>query len=283
MISLIVATINRVEELDRLLSSLDQQRYREFEVIAVDQNPDDRLLPLLRDHHRLTIRHLRSARGLSRARNVGLRATSGDLIAIPDDDCWYPADLLASVANWFESHVEFGLLGTAVRTADGRLSGPNSPPQPQLCTKSNVWRCGVSTALFMRRIVADTVGDFNEDIGAGAASIYQSGEETDYILRAFECGFQMWFEPSLTVHHPALDSIARLKKTTYSFALGTGWVLRRHGYQLHQVGGQLVRSFGGVAVSLGRGELDRAWVYALRGAGQLAGYVSGKRAPDPDQ
>ena len=283
MISLIVATVNRVDELDRLLSSLEAQSFREFEVIVVDQNPDDRLLPLFRDHHRLTIQHLHSALGLSRARNVGLRAASGALIAVPDDDCWYPPGLLASVADWFESHAQFGLLGTSVRTAGGQLAGPNSPDQAQSCTKSNILRCGVSTALFMRRIVSDVVGDFDEDIGAGADSIYQSGEETDYILRAFEGGFQMWFEPSLTVYHPPLDSLARLKKTTYPFALGTGWVLRRHGFQLHQVGGQLVRSFGGAAVSLGRGELTKAWVYALRGAGQLAGYVSGRRAPDPDR
>jgi glycosyltransferase involved in cell wall biosynthesis len=280
VISLIVATVNRVDELDCLLASLEQQTICEFEVIVIDQNSDDRLAPLFRDHSRLAIRHLRSMRGLSRARNVGLRAASGALIAIPDDDCWYPPDLLASVARWFDSHREFGLLGTSVRTAGGQLAGPNSPNEPQPCTKDNVWRCGVSTALFMRRVVSDMVGDFNEDIGAGAASIYQSGEETDYILRALELGFQMWFEPSLTVHHPPLDSIARLKKTSYPFALGTGWVLRRHGYHLHQVGSQLVRSFGGAAVSLGRGELDKAWVYALRGAGQLAGYVSGRRAPE---
>ena len=67
------------------------------------------------------IRHLRSERGLSRASNIGLRVARGDIIAIPDDDCWYPKDLLATVAAWFESHPEFGLLSTALRTADNDL------------------------------------------------------------------------------------------------------------------------------------------------------------------
>lgn len=277
MISLIVATVNRVAELDRLLSSLEDQGYRDFEVIVVDQNPDHRLVPLLSSHARLVIQHLRSERGLSRARNAGLRVAKGDIIAIPDDDCWYPRDLLASVAEWFESHSRFGLLSTAVRTAENKPSGPNSPATSRPCTRSNVWRCAVSTALFMRRPVSATVGGFNEDIGVGASSKYQSGEETDYVLRALEHGFQMWYESSLTVHHPPLDSIERLKKTTYPFALGTGRVLRIHNYPLRDVGGQLIRSLGGAAVSLCQGDLGRAQVYVLRGAGQLVGYVSGRR------
>jgi glycosyltransferase involved in cell wall biosynthesis len=276
VISLVVATINRVAELDRLLCSLEDQSYRDFEVIVVDQNPDNRLAPLLNRHGRLVIQLLRSERGLSRARNAGLRAAKGDIIAIPDDDCWYPKHLLSSVTEWFESHPGFGLMSTAVRTAENKPSGPNSSATSRRCTKSNIWRCAVSTALFMRRTVSIAVGTFNEDIGVGAHSDYQSGEETDYVLRAFEHGFQMWYESTLTVHHPPMHSIERLRKTTYSFALGTGRILRIHDYPLHQVGGHLVRSLGGAAASLCQGDLARARVYVLRGAGQLVGYIFGR-------
>jgi glycosyltransferase involved in cell wall biosynthesis len=278
MISLIVATINRITELDRLLTSLDGQVYRNFEVIVVDQNPDDRLAPILLRHPGLAINHLRGEPGLSKARNVGLPAASGKIIAFPDDDCWYPRHLLESVNRWFVSHPAFALLSTALRTADYRLSGPNSPATARHCTKWNVWSCAVSTAIFMRLSVYDTVGDFNEDIGVGSGSDYQSGEETDYVLRALAHGFGMWYEPSLTVHHPPLHSIARLRETTYPFALGTGLVLRMHRYPLHRVGGQLIRSLGGAVVSLCQGDLARAQVYALRGTGQLVGYVAGRRS-----
>src|SRR3974377_1957806 len=46
-ISLIVATVSRVNQLDILLNSLNRQTYLDFEVLVVDQNPDDRLLPVL--------------------------------------------------------------------------------------------------------------------------------------------------------------------------------------------------------------------------------------------
>jgi glycosyltransferase involved in cell wall biosynthesis len=277
MISLIVATVDRVPELDRLLASLEEQSYRDFEVIVIDQNPDNRLVPVLSRHACLRIEHLRSERGLSRARNVGLGVAQGDIVAIPDDDCWYPKDLLLLVVEWLESHPGFGLLNTALRDGENKSSGPNLPRASCRCTKSNVWRCAISTAMFMQRSVTTAIGRFNEDIGVGARSAYQSGEETDYVLRALEQGFEMWYESSLTVHHQSLDSIERLRKTTYPFALGTGCVLRMHEYPLYEVGAHLIRSLGGAAVSLSQGNLAKAQVYVLRGAGQLVGYVSGPR------
>jgi hypothetical protein len=131
----------------------------------------------------------------------------------------------------------------------------------------------------MRAAVCAAVGEFNENLGLGSPSIYQSGEETDYILRALECGLRMWFEPSLTVHHPALDSISRLKHATYPFAVGTGGVLRMHHYRWREVGRHLIRSCGGAAFSVCRGDFARAHIYALRAAGEAVGYVSASALP----
>ncbi|MPN49512.1 hypothetical protein SDC9_197133 [bioreactor metagenome] len=70
----------------------------------VDQNPDDRLLPILGDYENLfPVRRFRSAPGLSRARNVGLEQITGEVIAFPDDDCTYPPGILRSVADAFDA------------------------------------------------------------------------------------------------------------------------------------------------------------------------------------
>jgi glycosyltransferase involved in cell wall biosynthesis len=278
MISLIVATLNRVTELDRLLNSLEAQSYRDFEVLVVDQNPDERLLPVLDAHDGLTIRHLRSHRGLSRARNVGLRVAGGDIISIPDDDCWYPPDLLRNLTEWFESHSEYDVLFTPLRTAENQASGPRTPATARRCTKSDSSTClAASAGLFMRRLVASKTGFFNEYLGIGAASKYQAGEERDYVLRAYENGFEFWYEPSFTVHHPPFGTAERLKKVTYTYALSEGCVQRMYGYPLHKISSDLIRSFGGAAVRLCQGDLFNASVYALRGTGQLVGYISGPR------
>src|SRR2546427_827401 len=98
--SLVQATLGRTGELARFLRELDQQTYRSFELIVVDQNPDQRLAPILAPYEsRFPVFHVRSEKGLSRARNVGMRQIGGDVVAFPDDDCWYPPHLLEWVRN----------------------------------------------------------------------------------------------------------------------------------------------------------------------------------------
>jgi glycosyltransferase involved in cell wall biosynthesis len=277
MFSLIVTTLGRVNELERLLASLDSQTCKDFEVILIDQNPDDRLLPLLERHPGLQIRHLRSGRGASRGRNVGLPLAKGDLICFPDDDCWYPGDLLAIVAAWFVARPQFGGLFACLRDADNNPVGPNWPKRPCGGTRGNIWEIGLMAGGFLRRGVTDAIGPLNENIGVGSDSPYQSGEETDYYLRALAHGFSMWFEPSITVHHPNLHSQERLRQRTYSFALGAGYIMRVHRYQWWALAWKVMRSLGGAAVSLLKADLEDARIYLSRAGGQIRGYVLGPR------
>jgi glycosyltransferase involved in cell wall biosynthesis len=275
MISLIVATLNRVTELERLLVSLDEQTYKDFEVIVVDQNPDDRLVATLCRHGNFPIHHLHSARGLSRARNVGLPHAKGDIIAFPDDDCWYPPQLLACVRELFEAHPEFGVLFAILRDADNQPVGPKWPDHSCLWSKGNVWECGISPTAFLRRAVTDAIGLFNEKIGLGAATPYQSGEDVDYFVRPLKLGFKMWYDPALTVRHPSFHSLDRLRQRSYSYALGGGYTLRAHGYPLRRLLKSLVRSVGGCVVNLFRGNFLVAHSYLLRAAGLTRGYLLG--------
>lgn len=99
--SLILATIGRTEELKRFLASLDKQTLRRFELIMADQNPDDRIKPLLepyQDHFPIMHLHRPTERGASKARNVGLQHANGDVLTFPDDDCWYLPQLLEKIA-----------------------------------------------------------------------------------------------------------------------------------------------------------------------------------------
>lgn len=278
MVSLIVATLNRTDELQRLLTSLANQSYRDFEVIVVDQNDDDRLAPVLQLYPSLPIRHFCSPRGLSRGRNVGLTHAIGDIIAIPDDDCWYPENVLDSIVAWFDSHPDFSGLSTIKLAADNTPVGPKWPKAACEVFRNTLWQCGISSTVFMRRTLTDRVGFFDENIGVGAPTRYQSGEETDYLLRALDLGFRIWYEPSIWVHHPPLASMDRLRRTTYPFALGAGYVMGARGFSWRYLGDRLIRSLGGATVSLLRGDLALAGIYLQRCAGQLRGYWAGRHS-----
>ena len=142
---LVVATVDRTTDLETFLDSLEEQTHRHFRVVVVDQNADGRVTELLASHHALEVTHLRSQRGLSRARNVGLCALTGDVVAFPDDDCRYAPDLLERVARRFAGDQALdGLTGRAVGD-DGATDHPGSRTR----------RCWSRTSVESRDLVHD--------------------------------------------------------------------------------------------------------------------------------
>ncbi len=122
--SLVCATIGRTAELSRLLESLAAQSARDFTFVVIDQNPDDRLKPIIaRYSRRMRIRHVRCADAVSDTRSAKSALTSADVISLPDEECWDPRDLLEQVARFFDSHPEIQLL---TRAADDAIGEPRA-------------------------------------------------------------------------------------------------------------------------------------------------------------
>ena len=89
-LSLIVATLGRTLELDRLMTTLTNQSFKNFEIIIVDQNEDDRLNVIAQTakNNGLTLTHLRHhPPNLAHARNRGIATAKGRWCGFPDDDC----------------------------------------------------------------------------------------------------------------------------------------------------------------------------------------------------
>lgn len=252
--SLILGTIFRTEELARFLDSLAKQDYRDFELIIVDQNTDDRLSPLIDIwRHKMEIKHLRSSlNGLSRARNEGLKVAVGDFIAFPDDDCWYPQSLLSEVAAWFENHPGLEGISGQSRDGGGRLSQMPWPSEPALFDRFKVWTQAISYTIFLRRLVVDAVGSFDETLGVGAGTPWGSGEETDYLLRALSLQFQLIYEPSIFVFHPhpLTQYDEKLFARGAAYGAGMGRVLRKHGAPGWFRGYVLLRALAGTLLGL---------------------------------
>lgn len=230
--SLIVCTIDRTAPLPRLLASLSVQSERDFEVILVDQNSDERLAPLARiwSEAGLRLRRVRSARGLSRARNAGMIQAQGRLLAFPDDDCWYPPTALATVAAWMDGHPDWaGITGRTV-TPDGEPTCGRWARQEAEITRAGVWRQGNSASLFLRRAAVDSVGGFDETLGLGADSPWWAGEETDYLLRLLAQGCRLRYRPDLEIFHPAQETTAADK--VRRGGRGMGRVMRRHRFSV---------------------------------------------------
>ncbi|RLB05041.1 MAG: glycosyltransferase family 2 protein [Deltaproteobacteria bacterium] len=268
--SLIMATVGRTKEVKRFLEHLDRQTYRDFELIVVDQNPDDRLVPILEAYKkRFPILHLRSERGLSRARNVGLKHISGDVVAFPDDDCWYPPDLLERVARFFREHPDIDVLTGRSVDENGEPSNGRWDNRAGLINQFNIWRRAVSYSIFLKKEVVEKVGGFDESLGVGAGTPWGAGEETDYLLRALERDCYLYYDPEVAVYHPQpvkhhdRKSIAKAR----TYAAGIGRVLRKHEYPFWFILYSFLRTSVGIllAFAMGHFELARFRWASLKG------------------
>lgn len=275
--SLIVATVNRVEPLTDLLDSISRTPEAAgglVQVILVDQNQDDRLATVLEPRRKtLEITHLRSKAGLSRARNAALARASGDVIGFPDDDCRYETDTLSSVANLFDRYANCdGLSGRALSYA-GQPYNLRWPKSPEKITRARIWRQAISFSIFLRRRVVEAVGEFNESLGLGSGTPWGSGEETDYMLRALQLGFDLRFDPSIQVRHP--EPVNRFDRSqrdrAYSYAMGMGRVLQTHGYPVTERLKYVLRPALGSLLFAMRGQFPGASYYSRIALGRLRG------------
>jgi len=273
--SLVLATLGRTNELANFLVHLNCQSYRNFELIVVDQNHDDRLIPILAPYSSyFQIKHLRAARGLSHARNIGLQHVSGDVVAFPDDDCWYQPQVLERVATNLDARPDWDGLTGRWNTRQARSSNRH---RAEFLNRFNVWLRTCSILIFLRSSAVAAAGDFDELLGCGSSSGFGGGEETDYLLRAIEKNCRIWYEPSLLIDHPQnvppYDDQAIRK--AYSYARGVGYTIRKHHYPLWHLSYFLLRHVFGATISLVKGDFPRARFYWALLRGRLSGWVSG--------
>jgi len=271
---LVVATVDRVAELERLLASVQAQTHRAVRVLLVDQNEDDRLEPVLQEQRSFNLVRLHAQRGLSRARTAALEDISADLVAFPDDACVFASDLLERVALRFAGDRALdGLTGRAVDET-GR-SSQSWAQDPAPLTRENLWNRAISFTIFLRAPLVARVARFDEQLGLGATAPWASGEEIDYLVRALDAGARIEYDPALVVTHPD----TRVSPTTLT-SLGNrvgasvGYILRKHRYPKRTVGRMLIRPIGGALVALARRDRTEARFHLSTLRGRLLGYRS---------
>ena len=171
IISVVIPTFNRRALAREAVASVCAQRHVACEIVVVDDGSCDGTAAALRQEFGTRIRVLDTAnRGVAAARNLGVAASSGELIAFLDsDDLWLP-DKLAAQAAFFASHAEAEICQTEdIWIRNGvrvnpcahhrKPSGDIFEPSLRLCLIS-------PSAVMLRRSLFERVGGFDETLPA---------------------------------------------------------------------------------------------------------------------
>ena len=224
MLSIIVCTRNRPELLGRCLEALAGQKGA-FEVLVVDQGDTPALIPSDPRFHYIA----HQERGLAAARNKGVRAASGNIIAFLDDDAVPDPGYIGAIEQAFAGDVKLAAIAGRILTIeDGRPYARVHDDRPRPITRSD-WMPFLGGNFAIRRSVVNRIGPFDERFGAGRR--WASGEETDYFFRMLYRNCQVAYVPAIVIHHPkeAVDGAApELRRKLFAYGRGQGAMMARH-------------------------------------------------------
>lgn len=97
LISIIVPVFNSEKYLERCLSSIKDQTYKNLEIIVIDDGSTDGSLQIINDFQTIDNRFIvinQNNKGPGSARNKGLQIAKGDYLAFVDSDDWIDLDMI---------------------------------------------------------------------------------------------------------------------------------------------------------------------------------------------
>ena len=104
-ISVIIPTKNRMQDIIRCLKSIMIQMMLPDEVVIVDSSDTEELKSALNPFDDLNIKYIHTSKpGAALQRNIGLKASSGDIIVFSDDDMIWDKDYLNEIIHVFNNY-----------------------------------------------------------------------------------------------------------------------------------------------------------------------------------
>jgi glycosyltransferase involved in cell wall biosynthesis len=195
--SVVVCSYNGALTLRECLESLQQLNYPDYEVILVDDGSKDNTAEIAKDFPSVRYIHQPNL-GLSVARNTGIDASLGEVVAFTDSDCMADRDWL------------YYLVQTLITGDWAAVGGPNiSPPARDWIQASVGASPGSPSHVLLSDREAEHVPGCNmafhkwalEMIGGFDPEYRKAGDDVDVCWRIMQRGFKIGFSPSALVWH----------------------------------------------------------------------------------
>jgi GT2 family glycosyltransferase len=241
LVSVIVPTRGRPQELRACIESLQRQSHAHFELLVVDNAPaDPRTAEVVQGLAAADprIRYLAESKpGSSVARNTGLREAAGEFVAFTDDDvivdAWWLAGLVSAMASdpavaavtglilpaeletpaqeLFEDYAGFSK-GFKRKVYRRRTPGA----EPLFPFVGSIFGSGNNMAFRRAELVA--LGGFDPALGAGSKAL--GGADIDTLVRVVVGGGTLVYEPTALVWHHHRRDIEALRRQMHAYGTG---------------------------------------------------------------
>ena len=222
-VSVVVCAYNAGDTLDDCLDSLGRLNYPDFEVIVVNDGSRDATGDIAR---RYPVRLIEVPNGgLSAARNIGLSAATGEIVAYTDADVRVDRDWLTYLVQPFLTSDVVGSGGPNVVPPDDPFvaqcvaRAPGGPTHVLLDDRIAEHVPGCNMAFRREALLA--IGGFNP--------VYlRAGDDVDICWRLQAKKWQLGFSPSALVWHHHRPSIKAYWRQQAGYGEGEAWLEAHH-------------------------------------------------------
>ena len=211
-VSVVVCTHNGQATLDQCLARLGALTYPDYEVIVVNDGSSDASAEIARSHGATLIQT--DHRGLGHARNQGIEAARGEIVAFLDDDAYPDADWLHYVAALLRADGHAGVGGPNIPPDDDGFiaecvaAAPGGPIHVLISDREAEHVPGCNMAF--RKDVLEEVGCFDERFRV-------AGDDVDLCWRLQKANRTLGFSAGAVVMHRRRDSIRRYLRQQYGY------------------------------------------------------------------
>jgi GT2 family glycosyltransferase len=255
-ISVVVCAYNAESTMRECLESLTKLAYPSYEAVIVDDGSSDRTGAIADEYPQFKVIH-QPNRGLSVARNVGMSAASGDIIAYLDSDAVADPDWLTYLAWKFKSSPHVG------------IGGPNlPPPEDNWLAKCVAAAPGSPTHILLDDETAEHIPGCNMafrkealvEVGGFDPVYTAAGDDVDICWRLQDRGYTLGFSPAAVVWHHRRKTVKSYLKQQMGYGKAEAMLFRKHPGKFNTLGTAkwAGRIYGGIRAGLA---LSRGCIY----------------------
>jgi glycosyltransferase involved in cell wall biosynthesis len=202
MISVVLCSYNGARTIRETLEGLRRLEYPKYEVIVVNDGSTDATPSIASEYDVRLISE--PNRGLGHARNVGMRAARGEIVAYIDDDAWPDPQWLTYLAAAFRVTTHAGIGGPNIPPPDDDevatcvASAPGGPIHVLVSDVQAEHIPGCNMAF--RKSALEAIGGFDQQFR-------KAGDDVDVCWRLCEQGMTLGFSPAAMVWHRRRNSV----------------------------------------------------------------------------
>ena len=223
-VSVVVASFNGSRTLRTCLESLERLRYPNYEVILVDDGSTDDTKETAEAFPRVRYLPIPHS-GLSAARNAGIEAATGEIVAFTDSDCRADEDWLRY------------LVGDLLRDGFVGMGGPNYlPPEDSAVAATVLVSPGGPAHVMLTDREAEHIPGCNmafykwalQELGGFDPLFWRAGDDVDVCWRLREAGYKIGFSPAAFVWHHRRSTVLAYLRQQAGYGEAEALLARKH-------------------------------------------------------